>query len=172
MIRARWGLLVAIAAGCAPASSPCGVLVPVAVCPAAMAQDRFSDKNTCPRERVATREREDLPIHLFACHSPQLRSFLYAAHRTWDSDALPGKCAERPPDEVARDPERMALWRRLKTADWARFDGLWSSAVEVEGCGARRFYACWRGLSRRSPQYLCEESGLSDLGDEEPAAEP
>jgi hypothetical protein len=173
MSRGLSWLLASLAAGCAPAWSPCGVLVPEGNCPAAMALLRFADDNVCPIERVATRVREDLAFHRFGCQDPTRKGPSHGAHYAFGNEAaLASKCAERPPDEVARDAERLALWRRLKAEDWDGLDHRFSSVVEVEGCGRRRFYACWRGLSRGSPLYLCEGGSLNDLGDKDPPADP
>jgi hypothetical protein len=156
MLRAPAVVLVALVAGCAPTSSPCGVTVPVARCAPAQIDRTFSEKYLCPADRMTTRDRADLPLRRFACEG---------------AAATSARCGGRPPDEVARDPERLALWRRIKGEALGTLEDRFTGVFEVSGCGEHRFYTCpltsWRGVE--TPH--CDPGSILDLGTKEPPAD-
>jgi hypothetical protein len=80
-----------------------------------IAIDRFSQSQTCPKERIAARQ---VPLS-------------------------PGDFAlGAPPADIASDPGRLALWSKNASADLAHYHDI--TTVEASGCGARQTYLCWR----------------------------
>jgi hypothetical protein len=72
----------------------------------------------CPDDRLQARRREDLR----------------------PSDA---KRAERPPAELANDPERLGMWRSEQREN-REFEDSYDEIYEVNGCGHDELYACHR----------------------------
>jgi hypothetical protein len=115
----------------------------------------FSERFYCPEDRVSVRARPDLPYRRFVCAGG-------------DAGAPPDAgCEESPPPEVAGDPERLAVWRRVARPG-AAIDDLATTTLEVSGCGERRFYACKRIMRKGQAGADCERGGLLDLGEKEP----
>jgi hypothetical protein len=101
-----------------------GLVVAYALCGCSLdgkARTDFSKQFTCPENAITVQERDDL-----------------------DADELIWGPPTPPPPEVARDPERLALWRKQhapKTADRTVF--------HVQGCAHDVFYACGRSNKSR-----------------------
>jgi hypothetical protein len=156
------GALAALLAGCAAESSLCGPRVSPGACPLALVTRPFSEKLFCPPGRITARPRPDLAVHRFACAG-------FDAGAVWRSTGdMHEKCDELPPAEVAADAERLALWRRLRAAEWEAYDRSFTDTFEISGCGERRFYACRRAYIRSVATVRCEGPGLLDLGAQEP----
>jgi hypothetical protein len=141
------GAIAGVLGGCCP------VLYGPTHCPAAFVPSAFSQRYACPEGRISTRERPDLPYHRFVC--PRAEA-----------------CEEHPPAELAGDPERIALWRRVTYGGTEgpaeRLDEHATVTLEVSGCGVRRFYACTRVYRRGRAPVDCAGSALLDLGAKEP----
>jgi hypothetical protein len=80
-----------------------------------IAVDRFSQSQTCPKDRVAARQ---VALSL--------------------ADFAPGV----PPAAIAGDPGRLALWSKNANADLAHYHDI--TMVEASGCGAHQTFFCWR----------------------------
>lgn len=80
------------------------------------ARDHFVTALSCPADRVLVKARPDLGY----------------------GDLLPALAASKPPDEVAADPERLALWKEQQTSALAtrraNADATYD-VFEVSGCG-------------------------------------
>jgi hypothetical protein len=88
------------------------------------AKKSFSAGNACPIERVESRERPDLrPSMLMESSSP--------------------------PAEVARDPQRLALWKEQEDKARAGTDRD-QTVFEVRGCNHEELYRCHRFKNTRS----------------------
>jgi hypothetical protein len=84
------------------------------------ARETFSKDKFCPIERVTAKERTDISIY----------------------DRTFGK--SKPPTDVAKDPERLALWKKKEDESKRIWDN--SGVVfEVRGCDAKQLYKCSRG---------------------------
>jgi hypothetical protein len=87
------------------------------------ALEHFSAKYSCPADRITVRERDDIK----------------------GSQVNP-PYQESPPDEVKKDPARLAVWektQRDKNAElYAILDN--KDVFEVRGCEHAVFLACWR----------------------------
>lgn len=106
------------------------------------AREAFADDRSCPIERVTARERKDLSAY----------------------DLIFGK--SEPPDDLAGDPERLALWQKKQDENRKAWDRS-SDLFEVAGCGERKIYKCSRG--KRGPSCsrvadLAGEGGAVDDG--------
>jgi hypothetical protein len=71
--------------------------------------------------------------------------------------------SEEPPSEVARDPERLAIWNQASERRLAFYGRL--TAVEVSGCGAKETYFCWLENGKRNHP----DCGRVDLDAEKPS---
>jgi hypothetical protein len=122
------------------------VVVPLTVAIAALglscksmetgAREEFSRKHYCPLDRVEARRRADL--------------------RAWDV-AFSGSPEASPPDEVAKDPERLGMWKQEQAQhqkDWS--DGL--DVYEVRGCGHEELSICHHPGGPEGGIYLSEVS--------------
>lgn len=82
------------------------------------AREQFSKEHSCPEDRIQVRARPDLkPFDAWLVERP------------------------RPPDEVARDPGRLAIWEK---GERERAEG-WNEGhetFEVRGCGHQVLYLC------------------------------
>ncbi|HYD43394.1 MAG TPA: hypothetical protein VEB43_21355 [Anaeromyxobacter sp.] len=86
------------------------------------AREQFSRDRSCPLDRVEVRRRADL--------------------QAWDVTFVEIRRAA-PPDDIARDRERLALWRKTQHE---KQDG-WNDdydVYELRGCGAQVLVACNR----------------------------
>jgi hypothetical protein len=87
------------------------------------AREHFARKLSCPEERVTVKPREDLRYGELVAKVVQ---------------------AEVPPDEVKRDPERLAKFQRdqaqAKAEQVASLDGV--DVFEVTGCGHTQLLGC------------------------------
>jgi hypothetical protein len=154
-------LIVSLLAGCAPPH--CEAPATSDDCPPALIARTLSERLFCPRERITVRERRDLPLHRFACLAPEA-PWLHAFSE------LKSRCTARPPPEVAADPERLALFRRIQDEALGAVDGLFTPVHEVTACGQHGFYACPRTQWRSVTTDHCDGSSLIDLGAQEPPA--
>jgi hypothetical protein len=77
----------------------------------AAARDAFVHKYSCPEERVTVRKRPDLKH--------------------------PAADAPKPPAEVAKDPERLKLWKADHPSDDAQY-----KYFQVSGCDHDDVYTC------------------------------
>jgi hypothetical protein len=116
----------------------------------------FAERYICPEDRVSKRDRLDLPYRRFVCPGA----------------AGCEEAKESPPAELAGDPERIALWRRLtreKAGPKPSLDDRVTTTVEITGCGHHHFYACstFEG-GRRDYVPYCTGGKLIDLGEKEP----
>jgi hypothetical protein len=102
------------------------------------ARSVFKGTFYCPDDRVQARRREDLR----------------------PSAAL---SRERPPADVAADPERLRMWRREQREERESEDSL-NEIYEVSGCGHEDLYAC-RGT--RGGGVSCSGFQIRDNDDEE-----
>ena len=94
------------------------------------ARERFSKDHSCPLDRVEVRPREDVrPSDLLA--RPQ------------------------PSPEVARDPERLAVWQAAEAQSRAYEDRA-DKIVEVRGCGQQTLLACHRH-NKDASYVMCSE---------------
>lgn len=104
------------------------------------AGEYFAKKYSCPIERVNVRPRSDLK---------------------GSQVSVPQTETEIPPDEVKRDPARLAVWQKSgrEKADEPRkiLDGL--DVFEVRGCGHAEYLLCW--------SYNDEHSGDSGVSCQE-----
>ena len=168
--RALLPSLATLLAACAPASARCGVVSPEG-CPPDTITHALSETYLCPPPRIVVRERADIPIHRFACLWPSApwAQKGYFGTPLWDSQSeLADRCGAHPSAEVSRDPERLALWRRLQDKGFGSFDSSFTAVYEATACGEHGFYACARTRRRNH----CEGSSLISLGKAEPPEEP
>jgi hypothetical protein len=88
------------------------------------ATEQFGKDYSCPEDRVEAREREDVR----------------------GSTLFIGPSTATPPEEVKKDPARLAKWRADQAESQkgaiAVYDGM--TVFEVTGCQHRAFYACSR----------------------------
>ncbi len=84
------------------------------------AREEFSRIHLCPIDRVEVRRRADLT--------------------PWDLHVAKWG-GSRPPDEVARDPERLALWKEQERARQER-ENEDAEVFEVRGCGRQVLWSC------------------------------
>jgi hypothetical protein len=82
-------------------------------------QWRFARMETCPISRVSISEEEGEPTP----KSLALRE-------------------STPPDDVASDPERLAMWTADRTRPWSRRTDI--RVYQVSGCGSQEVVACYR----------------------------
>lgn len=82
------------------------------------ARQEFSQRYTCPEDRVQVRRRADVTAYAVT------------------HDSRP-----QPPDEVARDPARLDLWTRHQRANEARWNEQWK-VYEARGCGHQVLQTC------------------------------
>jgi hypothetical protein len=80
----------------------------------------FSQKNTCPSDRITVRQRADVPPHTLLA---------------------PQASQPQPPPDVASDPERLALWNKMHRDREASIDDV-GTTYEVSGCGQSVMYVC------------------------------
>jgi len=80
------------------------------------AREEFSDRHSCPGDRVDVRVRNDLTPSSFAS-------------------------SNEPPAEVKRDPERYQLWVNRTREAKQRMDAGWD-CFEVSGCGHLELVCC------------------------------
>lgn len=94
------------------------------------ARDDFVQEFQCPKERVNVRPRNDVDVYTLV-------------HGT-----------SKPPADVARDPERLAVWQRQLDE---RRSHNYGDLFEVTGCGHDKFYTCSRstGASHGATSSLC-----------------
>jgi hypothetical protein len=130
------GLLAVFLGGCCGGAG--------GVCASTSVPELFSERYLCPRERIVVRERPDLPYHRFVCTGP-----------AGTSCGVPSL-----PVDVADDPERLALWRKLAREKLDEADAQSSGALEVSGCGQHDFYACGRKKVRQGYIFDCTRHGL------------
>jgi hypothetical protein len=83
------------------------------------AREHFERTDSCPKERIAVRERADLAAS----------SLLLAPVRV------------EPPDDVAADPGRLAIWKREQAAGRTFYDARFT-VFEARGCGRTALLAC------------------------------
>jgi hypothetical protein len=90
---------------------------------ATTAKEKFGKTYSCPLERVDVKERKDVdPAMLF---NP------------------PSKAG--PPDEVKKDPARLAKWQADQKADWEKVASGYRrsyTVYEMNGCDHHLFFAC------------------------------
>jgi hypothetical protein len=113
------------------------------------AREEFSRVHLCPISRVEVRPRSDLT--------------------PWDLHVAKwGRST--PPDEVARDPERLALWKEQEREREDRENGD-AEVFEVRGCGRQVLWSCDHpggpGGEIYSGMVSCEE-GPYPTGSEKP----
>lgn len=82
------------------------------------AKNTFAYEETCPKDRLTVKPRDDL-------HPSQWMHF------------------ERPSADIAADPERLAMWRAEHDEDRERADAD-VEIYQVDGCGIARLYLCQR----------------------------
>lgn len=124
----------------------CPLLLATAGC-ASMTHEvetQFSNKYTCPRERVVVVERPGI-----------------AAHTVTSEDATP-------PDEVARDPQRLALWNQQQAKKHADEDQ--KTVFDATGCGHAERYACVSVGGDGDSGVVCEDGAWVRAVKEEAAA--
>ena len=88
------------------------------------AKRSFSSSNSCPLDRVESRERPELHPSMLAPSA-------------------------QPPAEVARDPERLALWQQQQAKSRAADDRN-QTVFEVRGCNHEQLYRCHRFKNTKS----------------------
>lgn len=93
----------------------------------------------CKRKSTAAREHFG---KTYAC--PEDRVTVQPSNEKW-GDAVLAKSNEPPPADVAKDPERLAKWKKDQEADRKesldRLNAL--DTFDVSGCGHKALLACW-----------------------------
>ncbi len=84
------------------------------------AKEHFGEKFSCPEDRVEVRARPDLK---------------------WSKVVFGDRPQEGPPDEVKKDPGRLAKWHEDHKDDNATLDRL--DVFEAKGCGHELIMACY-----------------------------
>ncbi len=88
------------------------------------ARERFSERFSCPLERVEARERKELSGY----------------------DVIFG-AKDAPPPEIASDPGRVAMWKKKNDETKASWDRS-THVVEVRGCDKQVLFTCSRPTSK------------------------
>jgi hypothetical protein len=87
------------------------------------AREEFAKQYACPLERVEVVARGDLRYGDLVVHGPD----------------------DAPPDEVARDPARLAKWKGDRADEREKLRSTLDSidVFQLRGCGHETLYGCW-----------------------------
>lgn len=107
------------------------------------AKEDFARRHSCPEDRVTVKERSD--VHPASLLAPE------------------GK--ETPPDDVKKDPARLAKWEADKKEQRAKTESGYArsyTVYEVRGCDLAVFVACTHADSSNGEMHVvCQEKPLT-----------